>query len=127
MQLRYIILYVEDVLATLDFYHHAFGLEIGFVHEANDYGELITGQTKLAVSSKKMMTDLGKNPGSASPKAPVFEIAFETDDVDSAVKRALSAGATLKQEVRQEPWGQTTAYVNDKDGYLIEICSPMRA
>ena len=123
MQLRYTILYVENVEATLAFYEKAFGLERGMLHESGDYGELITGGTKLAFSSIQLMTSLGKKPGVPDAKAPIFEIAFETHDVSAALEKALAAGATLIQQARHEPWGQTTAYVSDHNGYLIEICS----
>jgi catechol 2,3-dioxygenase-like lactoylglutathione lyase family enzyme len=123
MRFRYTILYVEDVPATLDFYARAFGVETGFLHESNAYGELATGGTKLAFSSTALMTQLGKTPGRPDPKAPVFEIAFETDDVPAAIARARAAGATVVQEPREEPWGQTTAYVADLNGYLVEICT----
>jgi lactoylglutathione lyase len=127
MIFRYAILYVADVAAALDFYESAFGLRRLFLHEAGDYGELDTGATKLAFSSRKLMTDLGKSPGVADPKAPVFELAFETGDVPAALARALSAGAVLVQGAEVQPWGQTTSYVNDPDGYLIEICSAVQA
>jgi uncharacterized glyoxalase superfamily protein PhnB len=126
MIFRYTILYVEDVPAALKFYHVAFGFEIGFLHEGKDYGELITGETKLAFSSRSLMQKLDKNPAKAVPDRPVFEIALETDDVPTALARALEAGANLVQDVREEPWGQTTAYVSDPDGYLIEVCSPVQ-
>ncbi len=125
MIFRYTILYVEDVPASLAFYEAAFGFQRGFLHEGHDYGELITGDTKLAFSSRALMTQLGKSPAKADPKAPSFEIAFETDEVESALQKALDAGATLVQEARAEPWGQTTSYVSDPDGYLVEICSPV--
>ncbi len=125
MIFRYTILYVADVGAALDFHERAFGFRRLFLHEAGDYGELDTGGTKLAFSSRKLMTELGKSPGSPDPKAPVFELAFETGDVPAALARALSAGAVLVQDARQEAWGQTTAYVSTPDGYLVEICSPV--
>ncbi|GAA6209430.1 VOC family protein [Cognatishimia sp. WU-CL00825] len=125
MIFRYSILYVDDVAATLDFYQKAFGLTLGFLHESGDYGELKTGDTKLAFSSKKLMHSLGKSPGKADPQNPVFEIAFECEDVSQALATALSAGASLVQDAREEPWGQTTSYVSDPNGYLIEICSPV--
>ncbi|MGP1395972.1 MAG: VOC family protein [Inquilinaceae bacterium] len=125
MIFRYTILYVQDVPATLDFFQSAFGFDRGFLHDSGDYGELRTGDTKLAFSSVALMTQLGKNPAPADPTAPTFELAFETDDVASALRRALDAGATLVQDLRQEPWGQTTSYVSDANGYLIEICSPV--
>lgn len=126
MIFRYTILYVDDVANTLDFYGRAFGLDKAFLHPSGDYGELSTGATKLAFSSTRLMQQLGKTPARPTPKAPVFELAFETDDVRAALDRALAAGATLEQEVREEPWGQTTAYVSDANGYLVEICSPVQ-
>lgn len=125
MQFRYTILFVEDVAASLAFYERAFGLTRRFLHEGGDYGELATGETRLAFSSVRLMRDLGKTPGRPRREAPVFEIAFETDDVAAALDRALSAGAVPVQPVRQEDWGQTTAYVSDPDGYLVELCSPV--
>ena len=126
MIFRYTILYVEDVSSSLDFYQRAFGLERGFLHESGDYGEVLTGETKLAFSSRALMRQLGKTPKPASPDGPTFEIAFETEDVEAALTRAVAAGATLIQKARAEPWGQTTSYVSDADGYLIEICSPVQ-
>lgn len=126
MIFRYTILYVDDVPATMDFYERAFALTRGFLHDSGDYGELATGETRLAFSSRSLMRQLGKTPATADAKAPVFELAFETDDVDSALERALTAGATLLQDARREEWGQTTAYVGDPNGYLVEICSPVQ-
>ena len=124
MRLKYTILYVEDVISSIEFYEKAFGLERTMIHESGEYGELKTGTTTLSFSSRRLMEKLGKKPGIPDVMAPVFEIAFETDDVIAAFQRAKQAGATVVQEVREEPWGQITSYVSDKDGYLIEICSP---
>ena len=126
MIFRYTILYVENVADTLGFYQQAFNLKTGFLHESGDYGELQTGDTKLAFSSQQLMRSLGKNPQMPDPQRPVFEIALETDNVPEALSRALKAGAILVQDARQEPWGQTTAYVRDPNGYLVEICSPVQ-
>ncbi len=126
MIFRYAILYVDDVPAALDFYQRAFGLTLGFMHEGKDYGELVTGETKLAFSAKALMAQLGKNPAKANPDAPVFELAFEVDDVAGALATAVQAGADLVQDLQEEPWGQTTSYVSDPDGYLIELCSPVQ-
>jgi len=127
MRLKYTILYVENVLETLSFYQQAFGLRRKMLHDSGDYGELDTGATSLAFSSLKLMADLGKSPTTADIHAPTFEIAFEADDVKAALARAVGAGAKLVQDLREEPWGQTTSYVTDKNGFLIEICSPVTA
>ena len=126
MKFRYTILYVEDVARSLAFYESAFGLKTGFLHESGAYGELATGGTRLAFSSRALMTQLGKAPARAAPEAPVFEIALETNDVAGALATARAAGARLVQDAREEDWGQTTSYVSDPDGYLVEICSPVQ-
>ncbi len=124
-KLKYVILYVEDVAASRAFYAEAFDLAPGFIHESGDYGEMNSGETTLSFSSRELMQQLGKNPCRPDPVGPTFEIAFEVDDVPAALSRALGAGASLVQEVKEEAWGQTTSYVSDPDGYLVEICSPV--
>jgi len=79
----------------------------------------------LAFSSLNLMRQLGKHPGMADPKQPVFEIAFETDNVAASLAQAVAAGATLIKDTELMPWGQTISYVSDLNGFLIEICSPV--
>ncbi|QCB45810.1 VOC family protein [Hydrogenophaga sp. PAMC20947] len=125
MQLAYTILYVTDVRRSVDFYERAFGLSPRFVHEGGDYGEMETGNTALAFSSRALMRQMGKQPQAARADAPCFEVAFTTADVPQALERAVSAGAALVQPAKQMPWGQTVAYVADLDGFLVEICTPV--
>lgn len=125
MKLRYTILYVEDVERTLTFYTEAFGMARGMLHESGDYGELQSGDTKLAFSSLKLMKALGKSVMAKAGTEDTFEIAFETTDVAGALDTALNRGAELVQSTAEMPWGQTTAYVRDLNGFLVELCSPM--
>lgn len=125
MQLAYTILYVQDVAATLEFYQKSFGFKQKMLHESGDYGELDTGQTTLSFSSLSLMKELGKKPSSPQKDHPCFEIAFATDNVASAFDRAIRSGAEPVQEPAEMPWGQTTAYVSDLNGFLIEICTPI--
>lgn len=125
MKFKYCILYVEDVRASMDFFCRAFGFEVKFIDEDGDFGELSTGETSISFASISLMTKLGKSPGSPNAKKPVFELAFETNSVEEDLKRAIAAGATLIQDIREETWGQTTAYVSDPNGYLIEFCTPI--
>lgn len=127
MKLRYAILYVEDVPATLAFYEQAFAIGRRMLHESGQYGEMDTGATILSFSALELMEALGKTPGRPQPQYPTFEIAFETDDVAVAYRRALAAGAAPVQEPKDMPWGQSIAYVRDLNGFLVEICSPVAA
>lgn len=122
---RYTILYVRDVPATVDFYARAFALTPRFVHDGGDYAEMETGGTRLAFSSVALMQSLGKTVAEGPVNAPAFELAFETDDVQAALDRALAAGAAPVQGARTMDWGQVTAYVRTPDGTLVEICTPV--
>jgi len=125
LKFKYTILYVDNVEETIIFFEKAFGFKKAMLHESGDYGELDTGATTLSFSSLQLMADIGKNPGRVNSTNPTFEIAFETDDVPSALANALEAGAKLVQEPENMPWGQTTAYVLDNNGFLIELCTPV--
>lgn len=123
MILRYIILYVPEVATAMDFYARAFGVERQFLHESGSYGEMATGEARLAFSALSLMAELGKEVATEPPERPSFELAFETADVPAALARALGAGATLVQDTSEMPWGQTLAYVRAPEGTLVEICT----
>lgn len=125
MQLGYTILYVEDVRKTVRFYENAFGLTTKTLHEEGDFGEMNTGSTSLAFCSHALIRQMGKHPANPDKSAPSFEIAFVTPDVELAVQKAVEAGATLVQAPEEMEWGQTVAYVNDLNGFLVELCTPM--
>ena len=128
--LGYVILYVNDVAASLAFYEKAFGLARRFFHDDNGkaYGELETGATRLAFASLALAREhLKQEIEAASPsKTPLgVEIALTTPDVPALFTRAVNAGATLVSEPATKPWGQTVAYVRDNAGFLVELCTPM--
>lgn len=125
LSFKYTILYVNNVAESLSFYEAAFGFKRTMLHESGDYGALDTGSTTLAFSSLELMAELGKKPAKTDQNHPSFEIAFETLDVQNALTNALKAGAALVQGVEEMPWGQTTAYVKDNNGFLVELCSPI--
>jgi len=54
-----------------------------------------------------------------------MEIGLTTDNVQEAVDKAIKAGASLVENPKVKPWGQTVAYVKDIDGFLVEICTPI--
>ena len=126
MKLKYTIFYVDDVPASLAFYQKAFGIGLRMMHGEGDYAELETGTTSLSFCSRTLMDQLGKSTARPEAGAPVFEIAFETDDVAAAFETAVAHGASPVSAPEDMPWGQTVSYVADLNGYLVEICSPVR-
>lgn len=128
--LGYVILYVKDVSASLTFYEQAFGLARRFFTDDNGkaYGELETGAARLGFASLALArSHLNQELVVASPdKAPLgFEIALVTSDVAALYGRAVKAGAIPVAEPATKPWGQTVAYLRDKDGYLVELCTAL--
>ena len=123
MKFGYTIIYVDRVEATIAFYETAFGLKRGMV-AGEEYGELDTGETKLAFAAKKMMHAPAQF---ASPDGTVLgvEIALTTSDVAAAFEKAVAAGARLVSQPEKKPWGQIVAYVRDNNGFLVELCTPM--
>ena len=127
MKLGYTLIYVNDVPSTMKFYEKAFGLKSGFLHESNQYGEMVTGETKLGFvhhqtaqmhNFKYQKISLKKNP-------PGIEIAFVADNVKKAFAKAVKAGAVAVSQPTKKPWGQIVSYVRDCNGVLVEICSAM--
>lgn len=130
VSLGYVILYVKDVAATLAFYEQAFGLARRFFNDDNGkaYGELETGAARLAFASLELArAHVGQDVVTTAPGKPPlgFEVALTAADVPALYARAVKAGAAPVSEPAAKPWGQTVAYVRDKDGHLVELCTPM--
>ncbi len=130
--LGHTIFYVNDVDQTLAFFTSSFDIARRFITPEGDYGELDTGETTLSFASTDLAgTNLAASGGFTALRAdtpPVgASITLVTDDVDAAVERALTNGATRYTPTVDKPWGQTVAYVRDVNGILIEIATPMDA
>lgn len=128
MHFGYAIIYVSDVEATLSFYENAFNFKRHFIHESKQYGELATGETKLAFACESLSESNGVlfvNNRADSAKAAGFELAFVTEHVLEAYEHAVDSGALAIKKPIEKPWGQLVAYVRDLNGIIIEICSPM--
>lgn len=130
MKLGYAILYVDSVADTIAFYERAFGFERGMVTPTNEYGELKTGDTKLAFAANsfvKALTGVAFEEAGATKAAPPMELGFVTDEVEAAFAKAVAAGAVIVKAPAKKPWGQVVGYVRDNNGFIVEICSPMDA
>lgn len=125
MRLGYTILYVPDVREALAFYGKAFGLATRFVHDSGDWGELETGSTSLAFCSHGLLAQMGKTVALPDAHKPCFEVALVTADVAAAYAQALKHGAQSLQAPQEMPWGQTVAYMQDLNGFWVELCTPM--
>jgi lactoylglutathione lyase len=114
---------------SIVFYENAFGFARKLVTPEKDYGELTTGETTIAFATKKLASQNlseGFIESNLAAKPFAMELGLVTDDVAGVVEQAISCGAKLVTAPKQKPWGQVVAYIRDRDGFLIEICSPVQ-
>jgi PhnB protein len=118
-----VILTVDDAARAIDFYKQAFGAtEISRLPMGDKIGhaELQIGDTRI------MLNDEFPDNGNLGPKArggtPVGLIIY-TDDVDSAFKKAIEAGATETMAVEDQFWGDRMGSLTDPFGHKWSIAT----
>ena len=129
MKYAYTILYVENVTETIDFYEKAFGFTRKFITPENDYAELITGETTRAFASVELGNSNLKNGFRKSDnqgKPFGIELAFTTETIETDFQNAIKSGAIEFEPLTEKPWGQKVGYVRDNNGFLIELCTPIK-
>jgi len=128
VKFSYTILYVKDVIESIEFYEKAFGFNRKFITPDNSYGELLTGDTVISFANLELAgsnLSNGFRESIRGEKPFGIELGFTTEDVETVFNNAVAAGATPLEKIKIKPWGQAVAYVQDINGFLIEICSPM--
>ncbi|MCL7874120.1 VOC family protein [Bacillus altitudinis] len=121
MKMKYTILYVNDVEASIQFYHHILGFPIKLRVES--YVEFDTGEVTLSINSRQDVKEsLGLPVSEAVSSSQTFEIGFVVYDVNETIASLKEKGVPVIKEPAKKPWGQTVSYVSDPDGHFIEIC-----
>ena len=129
MKYAYTILYVENVEKTISFYEKAFGFQKKFITPDAEYGELISGETTIAFALNSLGNSnfkKGFKTLSLNEKPVGVEMAFTTESIETDFKKAIKAGAIEYESVKQKPWGQKVGYLRDINGFLIEVCTPIK-
>jgi lactoylglutathione lyase len=124
----YTVIWVDDVVKTVEFYEKAFGLVRRTIEDRGQFiwAEIETGNTTLAFSStseaQKLFTG-GFHANDAKQPPALIQISFITPDVGSAYMRAIGAGAKALDAPKPQPGGQTIARVRDFNGVLVSLVS----
>ena len=128
VKFSYTILYVKNVSESIEFYEKAFGFKRKFITPENDYGKLLSGETIISFADVQLASSNlsnGFNLSKRNEKPFGIELGFTTENVELVFDQAVKMGATPLETIKIKPWGQAVAYVQDINGFLIEICSPM--
>ena len=124
----YTILYVDDLVKSLNFYEKVFDCKRKLLTPDNSYGEVAKGETTLSFATHTLAQS-NFSEGFVESKITQqpfgIEIGFTTQEVAGTLKKAVDAGAVIYAEPKTKPWGQVVAYVRDINGFLVEICTPM--
>jgi catechol 2,3-dioxygenase-like lactoylglutathione lyase family enzyme len=123
---RYI---VNDVEASLAFYHDHFGFR-EVMHPAPEFALLVRDDLRLAIVSP---VDAGHPGGGSRPMSDGTEqepggwnrFALEVDDLVAAVVRLRAAGVTFRSDIITGIGGKQ-ALVQDPSGNLVELFQPTR-
>ena len=124
--LRYVILFVEDLERSLEFYLRKVGLEVRY--RAEGYAELAVDGPKLALLERWRVPEI-VGSGEArvpAPGAHEGEVAFVVDDVDAVYSELRARGVAFVCPPTDRRWSQRTAYFKDPDGHLLEIAQDLR-
>lgn len=129
MEFAYTIIYVSDVEKTIAFYEKAFGFSKKFITPEKDYGELLSGQTTISFASLELAKSNFTSQVEAiatGNKVQAVELAFTSTNIEVDFAKAIEAGAKLFEPLVEKPWGQKVGYLLDLNGFLIEVCTPVK-
>jgi catechol 2,3-dioxygenase-like lactoylglutathione lyase family enzyme len=112
----------DRVTATKDFYVSLLRLRTDF---DSDWAVYLSAPWNDAL--KLAIVDRGHDsvPAPFQLAAAGVLISVEVDDVDQAWARAAALGAPVRQELRDEPFGQRHFMVSDPNGLLVDVITPI--
>jgi len=116
-------LVVDDAKAAIDFYTRALGAKEKFRLPMGDrigHAEIIIGDSHIMLADEfPEMDHLGpKSRGGTTVSLMVY-----VDDVDSAFRQALEAGATEKRPVENQFWGDRMGTLTDPFGHMWSLAT----
>jgi predicted enzyme related to lactoylglutathione lyase len=120
-----VILAVEQLSRSADFYTMAFGWPRAV--DTAVYVELTLPQgMRLGLYDRE---SFAKNVGQSAAPHPntitATELYLYVDNVEATIARALTAGARILSPLLWRAWGDNVAYVADPDGNVVALAKPL--
>lgn len=110
---------VDDLERGIDFYQRGLGLRLARRLFDGTVAEMVGASSRIYLLTKPAGSPAGGATGAARDYhrhwTPVH-LDFEVDDVETAVRRARDAGATLEVDVQAHVWGRI-ATMSDPFGH----------
>ena len=120
MKLKNILIVVNDIDRSRQFYHDLFGLELVLDNDGN----MILTEGLVLQDRKLWKGFLGKE---IVPESNSCELYFEERDIEAFVKKleAYYPSVRYVNRLMTHSWGQRVVRFYDPDGNLIEVGTPM--
>lgn len=116
-------LFVDDLPATVDFYHRVLGFTSGEQHH-DGYTPMTNGSVYLALNLRSALPNDHPIQAVADERlGRGIEIVLEVDDVAAMYAHVLSERWPISAELRRQPWGAVDFRVVDPNGYYLRITS----
>jgi PhnB protein len=118
---------VRDAAKAIEFYSRAFGAEELYRTQLPN-GQVMHAEVKLGRSVLMLAEEMAQRPRGPDEKVGTpIALHLYVDDVDSAVARAVKAGATVAFPVADMFWGDRYAQLKDPFGHLWSLATAKEA
>lgn len=120
MKLKNVLIVVNDIEKSKQFYHDLFGLTTVL----DNNGNMILTEGLVLQDAKIWRTFLGKD---LLPKSNCCELYFEEPDIESFIEKLekMYPGIQYVNRLMTHSWGQKVIRFYDLDGNLIEVGTPI--
>ena len=127
MKLASLRIVTDDLPALTAFYQTITGVDPAAPFGGEDYVELHTQGSILALVSTRGMESYNAGAASGAASAPANRstiLEFEVGDVDAERARLRGTVTDWVQEPASQPWGNRSMLFRDPDGNLINFYTP---
>ena len=116
MKLKNILLVVNDIEKSKQFYRELFGMYV-----VRDFGENVILSDGLVLQEKKVWEDLIENKVRAY--ANNAELYFENDNMEDFLRKLEKSSFEIDylNRLKEHSWGQRVVRIYDPDKHIIEI------
>jgi predicted enzyme related to lactoylglutathione lyase len=112
---------VEDFDRAVAFYRDGLGLDAAALWTDNGRGQmLLAGRASLEIFDPDYAAGVDQLEVGERVSGRI-RFAFQVDDVQAAVERALAYGATLVHEPKLTPWNDLNARIESPEGQQITL------
>ncbi|MBS3146643.1 VOC family protein [Candidatus Woesearchaeota archaeon] len=108
-KLDYIMLHVNNMEKSANFYHHILGFPVKF--KSDGWSELDTGTTTIALHFTKETVSPSK----------FMSFGFIVDNIQESFNKLVVSGAKLNRNIEEEGDGILMASFQDPDGHVFWI------